>query len=1039
MKRWIAFCVALVLVIVLCVPATTDVYAKGTTGLKLSQTKVTLVKGKSTTLSVQGTQKAVKWSSSNKKVAMVNKKGKITAKKAGTAVIKAKVGSKTLTCKVKVTNYGLNKSKVELTEGKTVKLKLINAKKTVKWSSKNKKVAVVDKKGKVTAKSAGKTTITAQMSGKKYKCSITVKKVKQDETSEQSNNVSPTNQTDKDTTSSDSDSNQPSPSEPGKPELPSFSGDGVSVTYSDNVVMNDSLSETDYNIISANEINGACILLEDSTATEAMLKTLDEKQENSGKTPVVILPDKNSDGEIALLVKEIVPLDGKYLVVGEKPSLENVFDSVKISYSEQVDFDDIEWNDEYVKSTSTVSENEMKKLLSVSLNSAEDVIAPETFNGTLTGDIDVGEGLKIELVNTDFAGGAGKLSGDITMAAPHVDLSANIDTDNLEAAQINVQLTETVISTFEVEIGNSMSIYLGHKVIPLEYGFSINLIFYLEIDAQGKATIVNTTTFSGDIIYENGAATPTHDFKTSFEGTEASLSVEALINPVINLQWLGLWNEKKQEMICDVEIVGIDVFAGVGIDATLKLHDNKPNTCCELKVYPVFKFGLNCDYGIGKIIRNMNNGDDISDIEILNKDSDTKLTSKVHMEEWVVVPKCTHEEKDEGDSSDPDEGNEGVEIEWPENAEWSGEFTSEVETYYNGSPVLTTEITVTKNCILTVETRVKENTCVPDFVFDDLTDNSSVDYLALSQGRNSNSFYVYPGTYKASFYVYDEIIGMPGEGWFHAYDFKSKIYIDELEDSYQYRCNTYEDAKTKEAIPLNTSINGIIGVSQKENYYKIELENPGILKVSDNAKKDAKCWYTLFDDDGCTMDSDVYYLDHDYSRCYTLDSGIYYLRVEKNTDIVSHSCAYGFSTSYLPVEETYDYDKTSIEKVSEQEPIEFNTLIQGFCASNPDHRQNDILTKPYWYKIEVVEDTQLIILHDEVPDTLNDIDIEIYKEYKECENNQSYCSELSANTAFAQLDAGTYYLCIRFVGNIGTSLSKYKDGHTYHFEVLTIN
>lgn len=69
----------------------------------------------------------------------------------------------------------LNKSKATVYVGKTVTLKLKNNKKKVKWSSSNKKVATVSKKGKVTGKKAGKATITAKVGKKKYKCKITVK------------------------------------------------------------------------------------------------------------------------------------------------------------------------------------------------------------------------------------------------------------------------------------------------------------------------------------------------------------------------------------------------------------------------------------------------------------------------------------------------------------------------------------------------------------------------------------------------------------------------------------------------------------------------------------------------------------------------------------------------------------------------------------------------------------------------------------------------------------------------------------------------
>lgn len=68
----------------------------------------------------------------------------------------------------------LNKSKLTLQTGKTSKLKLKNAKKKVKWSSKNKKVARVSRKGVVKAVSVGKTTIIAKSGKKKYSCKVTV-------------------------------------------------------------------------------------------------------------------------------------------------------------------------------------------------------------------------------------------------------------------------------------------------------------------------------------------------------------------------------------------------------------------------------------------------------------------------------------------------------------------------------------------------------------------------------------------------------------------------------------------------------------------------------------------------------------------------------------------------------------------------------------------------------------------------------------------------------------------------------------------------
>lgn len=61
---------------------------------KLSTYKTTIYKGSTRTLSVSGSPTSITWSSNNTSVATVNSKGKITAKKAGTAKITARVYSK---------------------------------------------------------------------------------------------------------------------------------------------------------------------------------------------------------------------------------------------------------------------------------------------------------------------------------------------------------------------------------------------------------------------------------------------------------------------------------------------------------------------------------------------------------------------------------------------------------------------------------------------------------------------------------------------------------------------------------------------------------------------------------------------------------------------------------------------------------------------------------------------------------------------------------------------------------------------------------
>lgn len=141
--------------------------------VKLNKKTATVYAGKTLQLKVKNTKKSVKWSTSNKKIATVSKKGLVTAKKDGKATITAKIGKNKYTCKVTVKSR-MNITKKTLTVKGTCQLKQYGLS-NVKWKSSNTKVATVTSKGKVTAKKTGTATITAYSGKKKVTCKITVK------------------------------------------------------------------------------------------------------------------------------------------------------------------------------------------------------------------------------------------------------------------------------------------------------------------------------------------------------------------------------------------------------------------------------------------------------------------------------------------------------------------------------------------------------------------------------------------------------------------------------------------------------------------------------------------------------------------------------------------------------------------------------------------------------------------------------------------------------------------------------------------------
>ena len=164
---------------------TQKVRTKKIKGLKKS---ISIVKGKNMKLKPvlvpKNSTEKISYSTSNKKVAAVNAKGVITGKKAGTAKITVKSGSKKYVITVKVTKVKTAKlsgipAKKSIKKGKTYKLKAVvtpkNSDEKVTYSSSNKKIATVTAKGVIKGKKKGTVKITVKSGSRKKTCKVTVK------------------------------------------------------------------------------------------------------------------------------------------------------------------------------------------------------------------------------------------------------------------------------------------------------------------------------------------------------------------------------------------------------------------------------------------------------------------------------------------------------------------------------------------------------------------------------------------------------------------------------------------------------------------------------------------------------------------------------------------------------------------------------------------------------------------------------------------------------------------------------------------------
>ena len=135
----------------------------------LNKTSVTLyTKGKKIIQLSADTESVVKYTSDNEKVAVVDENGRVTAKKAGTALITASADGYQSTCRivVKKPTFKVAKKMIKVKKGKKARI-IVKVRPTTKvvFASVNKKIAAVTKKGMLKGMKKGRTKIKVKCYG----------------------------------------------------------------------------------------------------------------------------------------------------------------------------------------------------------------------------------------------------------------------------------------------------------------------------------------------------------------------------------------------------------------------------------------------------------------------------------------------------------------------------------------------------------------------------------------------------------------------------------------------------------------------------------------------------------------------------------------------------------------------------------------------------------------------------------------------------------------------------------------------------------
>ena len=220
----------------------------------------------------------------------------------------------------------------------------------------------------------------------------------------------------------------------------------------------------------------------------------------------------------------------------------------------------------------------------------------------------VGNGKTLELKEMKL-GDAGTFSGSVQLPAPKI--TAVVDADfsnplNPIYREISVSLSEDVVAKAELKFSSkgkgTGKIYLGHVSAYLGEGFYADVVFYLNISADGKATIQYTLSNTLTASYINGDFRMNASCNGSWDGTQAEVNGQLLGEPQVNLRFLGCWFDNK--LYGAIDIIGVQADAGAKLKATATVHDKKPKLCTNLDLYSYVSVGVNTDMGIGKWLKN---------------------------------------------------------------------------------------------------------------------------------------------------------------------------------------------------------------------------------------------------------------------------------------------------------------------------------------------------------------------------------------------------------------------------------------------------
>ena len=485
----------------------------------------------------------------------------------------------------------LSQTTIKGPEGQKVQLKVSGTKKAVKWTTSNRKVAKVSKRGFVTLKKKGSCVIRAKAGKKTLQCRVKVRKRKN------------------------------------------------SVSFDSRVIRREVADETDYTVS-----GGSGDSIRVSLPTDDVVEELREGD-------VVLLPSNEETDGLAIKISSITTSGNHTILTGVTPDPAEVFKEVDIEEIFTADMDQFQPDTSVVRNVRPATKGEKRELRAAAKEAAKEASKGASRGASDEGDNEtdftIAGARTIEIEK-------GPISGSFTVGKPKVTPNINLVRKGLSMrvkdfdVNIDYAANASISASKDIEID---PFYLGAiPDIKLPYGFVGDIIFYVDVDLDGSFTVESSLHIDAGVNYTGSGKPKTYNNSSlenqlSFQG-----NLKVLLKTDACVGWGGYWDKKSRVRKWSVDLAVVGVRAGPGFALEETYHANKPNQCDDLSAYLYVDLAVTAvkDRETRKEKINMvkllfDNAHLKSSWTLLDNDSSNPIRTTAHFEDGVKVPVCTYE------------------------------------------------------------------------------------------------------------------------------------------------------------------------------------------------------------------------------------------------------------------------------------------------------------------------------------------------------------------------------------------------------------